>query len=105
MPTARPSMVIMLITKKGRSKACPTNAVAPRARTIAPIATAMGRTAAATAPKTIASTTSATEIPMPSPFARSFSATSVISASSVASPVTRIRKEPSSPAASTTCWT
>ena len=102
MPTANPNMVITLITTKGISNACPTSAVAPRAATIAAIASTMGRNAAAMAPKTSVSTTSAAEMPMPSPVARSFDAASLTSASSVACPVTRTWKEPPALAVSTT---
>ena len=87
MPTARPIIVIMLVTVKVRSMACPTRAVSPRATMIATTPSTTGRKAAASAPKTIASTTSATPMPIVSPVFMVPSASLVVSWLKEASPV------------------
>ena len=52
MPTARPIIVIMLVTKKESSPTWPTTAVRPKAIAIETIARMIGTTAATRAPKT-----------------------------------------------------
>ena len=89
MPTARPIMVTMLVTKNDRSKARPSSDTSPSATTMAMTASTIGTTAAARAPKTTIRMTRAATMPMVSPCLRSCSAMALASLAAVASPATQ----------------
>ncbi len=91
MPTARPIMVIMLVTKNDRSNARPSSDTSPSATTIDTIASTTGTTAAASVPNTTIRMARAATIPIVSPWRRSCSAMVLESLAAVASPATKTR--------------
>ena len=88
MPTARPIIVITLVTKNDSWKNCPSSAVSPMATAMETIASTTGMSAAATAPKTMTSTPSASGMPNASPVWRSVSACLSKSSLTLALPAT-----------------
>ena len=101
MPTARPIIVIIRVTKNIRSVAWPTRAAAPRATTMATMASRMGRKAARTAPNSTRRMRSAIGTPIRSPFEISSTVNSFSSAPKLDSPAISTWK-PSLPSASRT---
>ena len=102
MPTAKPIMASMLVTKNEKSNTRPSSDTRPRAITIEAMPSTSGTTAAISVPSTRMSTTRAKMIPTISPCLRSPSAMVLASWSAVASPATSTLNSPGCRACSVT---
>ncbi len=88
MPTARPIIVIMFVTKKDSWYTCPTRLVSASETTMAATARPIGSSAETRLPNTISSTIRATGMPIDSPVERSEPAVVFVSRAIAAWPVT-----------------
>ena len=105
MPTARPIITIISVTKNTRPKNCPMSAAMPIATMMHTSDRPMGMSTATTVPKSTTRMSSATGMPTRSPCCRSLSDSSFCSWATLASPTVSTRNPSPAFACSTTSST